>query len=98
MEKHELNEVLNALKQYSGEITGKITELETSMSDMKGALESRMDNMKTELENRMDERFDRMEAKLNGSRVELTEIQETVDFLSSKTVQHEKKLRKLLNQ
>ncbi|MYL45249.1 hypothetical protein GLV94_06300 [Virgibacillus halodenitrificans] len=75
MQKHELNEILHALKQYSGEITGKITELEE----------------------RMDERFDRLETKFNSTRAELIETQETVDFLSSKTVQHEKKLRKFLN-
>ncbi|AIF44523.1 hypothetical protein [Virgibacillus sp. SK37] len=87
MEQHELKEILNALKQYSGEITGRITELENGMH-----------NMKTGLENRMDEHFDRIETKINGVRVELTETQETVDFLSSKTMQHEKKLRKFLNQ
>ncbi|MCG1027112.1 hypothetical protein J5S49_02255 [Virgibacillus halodenitrificans] len=76
MQKHELNEILHALKQYSGEITGKITKLEE----------------------RMDERFERLETKFNSSRAELIETQETVDFLSSKTVQHEKKLRKFLNQ
>ncbi|MBD1221252.1 hypothetical protein [Virgibacillus halodenitrificans] len=67
MQKHELNEILHALKQYSGEITGKITELEE----------------------RMDERFDRLETKFNSTRAELIETQETVDFLSSKTMQHE---------
>ncbi|MCJ0929788.1 hypothetical protein MST22_01260 [Virgibacillus halodenitrificans] len=64
MQKHELNEILHALKQYSGEITGKITELEE----------------------RMDERFDRLETKFNSTRAELIETQETVDFLSSKTM------------
>ncbi|WHX28262.1 hypothetical protein [Virgibacillus halodenitrificans] len=67
MQKHELNEILHALKQYSGEITGKITELEE----------------------RMDERFDRLVTKFNSTRAELIETQETVDFLSSKTMQHE---------
>ncbi|WP_256200778.1 hypothetical protein [Virgibacillus halodenitrificans] len=46
----------------------------------------------------MDERFERLETKFNSTRAELIETQETVDFLSSKTVQHEKKLRKFLNQ
>ncbi|WP_251549212.1 hypothetical protein [Neobacillus muris] len=60
---------------------------------------------KTDLENRMDEkfermeeRFDRIESKLNGFRVELTETQETVDYLTLKNAQHEKKLRNLLGQ
>lgn len=49
------------------------------------------------MENRMDKRFDRIDKKLDGFRVELTETQETVDYLSSKNVQHEQKLRKLSN-
>ncbi|APC49568.1 hypothetical protein BME96_15805 [Virgibacillus halodenitrificans] len=76
MQKHELNEIHHALKQYSGEITGKITELEE----------------------RMDERFERLETKFNSTRAALIETQETVDFLSGKTVQHEKQLRKFLYQ
>jgi predicted nuclease with TOPRIM domain len=42
---------------------------------------------------RMEERFDRIESKLNGFRVELTETQETVNYLTIKNAQHEKKLR-----
>jgi ATP-dependent DNA ligase len=44
---------------------------------------------------RIDGRLDRMEKKMDGFRVALTETQETVDFISAKTIQHEKKLRKL---
>ena len=33
--------------------------------------------------------------KMDGVRVELTETQETVDFISVKTLQHEKKLREI---
>lgn len=54
-----------------------------------------MDEKLSEMWNRMDERFDRIEKKLDGMRVELTETQETVDYLSSKNVQHEKKLRQI---
>lgn len=42
---------------------------------------------------RIDERLDRVDKKFDGMRVEITETQETVDFLSSKVIQHEKKLR-----
>lgn len=44
---------------------------------------------------RIEERLDRVEKKIDGVRVELTETQETVDFISVKTLQHEKKLREL---
>ncbi|MFD2629994.1 hypothetical protein [Oceanobacillus kapialis] len=80
MENHELNEILKALKLYSEENDKWFSELENRFS---------------KLENRMDDRFDRLEKKLDGMRVELTETQETVDYLASKSAQHEKKLRKL---
>ncbi|WP_373893501.1 hypothetical protein ACUL41_05045 [Virgibacillus natechei] len=87
MEETGVKEILNALKSYSGDIDKK------------------MDQMKIDLENRMDERFDRVDERLDrlktksdSLRVELTETQETVDFLSSKNVQHEKKLRNVSGQ
>jgi len=43
----------------------------------------------------IERRLDRMEKKMDGFRVEWTETQETVDFISVKTLQHEKKLREL---
>lgn len=46
----------------------------------------------------MDERFERLEAKFSGMRVELNETQETVDFLSSKNAQYEKKPRHVYSQ
>lgn len=80
-------------------------DLESRMDQMKADLESRMDQIKTELEDRMnagfaqvEERLDRMEIKLEAMRVELNETQETVDFLSSKNLQHEKKLRSLFKE
>nr|WP_245301629.1 hypothetical protein [Virgibacillus natechei] len=68
-------------------------------------MDKKMDQMKVDLENRMDERFDRiderldkLETKFDSLRVEFTETQETVDFLSTKNVQHEKKLRNVYGQ
>lgn len=87
MEKHEIKEVLNALKIFSTEMNGRFDSLENRMEK----LENRVD----QLENTMNERFDRLEKKMDGLRVELTETQETVDYLSSKNLQHEKKIRKL---
>lgn len=68
-------------------------------------LKEALDELKVEMELRfkkVDEgldsiegRVDRIEKKMDGFRVELTETQETVDFISVKTLQHEKKLREL---
>ena len=68
-------------------------------------LKEALDELKVEMELRfkkVDEgldsiegRLDRIEKKMDGFRVELTETQETVDFISVKTLQHEKKLREL---
>lgn len=52
-----------------------------------------MDNMHTDLEARMDRGFDHLGKKIDGVRTDLTETQDTTDFLLSKTAQHEKKLR-----
>jgi hypothetical protein len=85
MEKSELNEILNALKLHSEHIDKKMdvmkTDIEKQMDVMKTDLENRMDVMKTDLEKRMDVRFDRLEKKVDGIRVDLTETQETVNFL-----------------
>lgn len=43
----------------------------------------------------MDERFDRLEKKFDGARIELIETQENVDYLLSKSSQHERKLRNI---
>lgn len=51
-----------------------------------------------QLEDEMKTKFSRIEAKLDGWRVELIETQETVDFFSHKTLQHEQKIRKLSQQ
>jgi hypothetical protein len=75
-----LKEILHALKLHSEEMDRKFD-----------AMNSKMD----ERFNQMDKRFDRLEKKVDGNRVELTETQETTDFILSKTAQHEKKLREL---
>lgn len=90
---------MNVLKEH----------LENKMDDMKEHLENRMDDMKEHLESRMDQlenrvdklegtinnRFERLEKKMDGLRIEWIETQETVDYLASKNVQHERKLRQL---
>jgi hypothetical protein len=87
MEQSGIQEILHALKLHSAHIDEKLNLMATN-------LENRMD----EKFDRMDERFDRIESKLNGFRVELTETQETVDYLTIKNAQHEKKLRPKIGQ
>lgn len=82
MEQSHLKEILNALTLHGEHIDKKMNEL------------------KVDLENRMDEgfkevnkRFDNLGKKVDGIRVDLSETQETTDFLSSKVIQHEQKIR-----
>ena len=76
-------------------------EQETMLKEILNALKLHSEHMDQKFK-KVDERFDRiegrldrMEKKMDGVRVELTETQETVDFISVKTLQHEKKLREL---
>jgi hypothetical protein len=95
MEQHAIQEILQALKLYSTEMNTRFDSLEKRMD----SFENRMDQLETRvegLETKMDERFDRLEKKLDGIRVELIETQETVDYLASKNLQHERKLRAIV--
>ncbi|KPH71341.1 MULTISPECIES: hypothetical protein [Bacillaceae] len=82
-----LKEILHALKIHSDQIEKKLD-----------ALNSKIDNSIFDLETKMNNRFDRLEKKVDGIRVELTETQETTDYLLSKNAQHERKLRELSKQ
>ncbi|MCT1903688.1 hypothetical protein [Oceanobacillus sojae] len=99
-----LKEILHALELHSQHIDKRFeqmdskmdnmrTDLETKMDNMRTDLETKMDNMYTDLEARMDRGFDHLGKKIDGVRTDLTETQDTTDFLLSKTAQHEKKLR-----
>ncbi|MFB4475911.1 Synaptonemal complex 1, partial [Oceanobacillus caeni] len=61
-------------------------------------MNSKIENSIFDLESKMNNRFDRLEKKVDGIRVELTETQETTDYLLSKNAQHERKLRELSRQ
>jgi ABC-type phosphate transport system auxiliary subunit len=74
------------------------SRLETKMQEMGNQLRAEMQQMVENLEEKMNKRFDRLETKVDGLRIELRETQETVDFLSSKTIQHERKIRDLYRQ
>ncbi|PJW15039.1 hypothetical protein CV945_05770 [Geobacillus sp. Manikaran-105] len=82
-----VKEVVEALKIFSRDIR-------TQIDEMGSQLRAEMQQFRAEV----NERFDRLEQKFAGLRVELTETQETVHFLASKTIQHEKKLHHLAKQ
>lgn len=73
MEQSQLNEILQALKLQSEQMDQK---MDTIRSDLEAKMDAGFE--------RVDQRFDRLEKKVDGTRVELTETQETVDYLSSK--------------
>ncbi|MGY0694229.1 hypothetical protein ACW2QC_15860 [Virgibacillus sp. FSP13] len=108
MDEYGFKEILNAFKLHSEHIDKKMDTLKADLTSQINGLETRMDGLETRmdgLETRMDEGFKRVDKKLdnlnkksNGIRVELTETQETVDYLSSKNAQHEKKLRNTCRQ
>jgi len=94
MEHSGIQEILKALELHSAHVDKKIDQLKID-------LETRMDKRFDEVYERFDEmnkRFDRQDKKFNGVRVELAETQETVDYLSTKNTQHEKKLRTIYEQ
>ncbi|WP_106497940.1 hypothetical protein [Lentibacillus sp. Marseille-P4043] len=101
MDEYGFKEILNAFKLHSEHIDKKMDTLKADLTGQINGLGTRVDG----LDNRMDEGFKRVDKKLDnlnkklvGLRVELTETQETVDYLSSKNVQHEKKLRSVYRQ
>lgn len=85
-----LNEILKALELHSKKMDKRFDQVEERLD----RVETRLDQVEERLD-RVETRLDRIEKKFDGTRVEITETQETVDFLSSKTIQHEKKLREL---
>ncbi|MCM3410163.1 hypothetical protein KDJ21_008110 [Metabacillus litoralis] len=72
----------------------KETMLKEALDELKVEMELRFKKVDEGLDS-IEGRVDRIEKKMDGFRVELTETQETVDFISVKTLQHEKKLREL---
>lgn len=87
MEQSGFKEILKALELHSAKIG---QEIDQKVDGLEKKMDKRFD--------RVDERLERLDKKFDGMRVELTETQETVDFLSTKHVQHEKKLRAIHGQ
>ncbi|MTW85985.1 hypothetical protein F3157_09980 [Virgibacillus dakarensis] len=82
-----LKEILHALQLHSEHVDNKF-----------GQMNDKMDNLRNELDTKMDRGFNRLGKKIDGIRVDLTETQETTDYLLSKTAQHQKKLRQFSEQ
>lgn len=108
MEQSGIQEILKALELHSTHVDKKIDQLKV---DLETRMDKRFDEVYerfNEVDKRFDEvyerfdevnkRFDRQDKKFNGVRVELAKTQETVDYLSTKNVQHEKKLRTIYEQ
>ncbi|AEV18365.1 MULTISPECIES: hypothetical protein [Geobacillus] len=87
-------EIQDTANQLRAEIQETANQLRAEMQETANQLRAEMQQFRAEV----NERFDRLEQKFAGLRVELTETQETVHFLASKTIQHEKKLHHLAKQ
>ncbi|WP_025948619.1 hypothetical protein [Geobacillus thermocatenulatus] len=87
-------EIQETANQLRTEIQETANQLRAEMQETANQLRAEMQQFRAEV----NERFDRLEQKFAGLRVELTETQETVHFLASKTIQHEKKLHHLAKQ
>ncbi|WP_152656591.1 hypothetical protein [Oceanobacillus sp. CFH 90083] len=84
-----INTKFNDIDQRFEHIDKKFDDIDQRFEQM----DSKMDNMRADLETRMDKGFDHLGKKIDGIRTDLTETQNTTDFLLSKVAQHEKKLR-----
>jgi predicted RNase H-like nuclease (RuvC/YqgF family) len=97
-----LKEISKALKLHSGHIHAEIQQMSSQLraetQEVGNQLRTEMREMVGKLEEKMDKRFNQLETKVDSLRIELSETQETVDFLSSKTLQHERKIRELYRQ
>ncbi|MGG3894864.1 hypothetical protein [Geobacillus stearothermophilus] len=87
-------EIQETANQLRAEMQETANQLRAEMQETANQLRAEMQQFRAEV----NERFDRLEQKFAGLRVELTETQETVHFLASKTIQHEKKLHHLAKQ
>ncbi|MFD2762126.1 hypothetical protein [Lentibacillus juripiscarius] len=96
MEQSELQQTLGALNDFSRTIREEMQAMEKRLNNEMQVMEKRMEKRMDERFDQVDGRFDKLEKKVDGLRVDLTETQETVDYLSSKNAQHERKLRSVL--
>ena len=96
-----LKEVLHALKLHTEQINSKISESKSELIQRMDSVENKMDRMEKRMdsmESKMEKGFERLDKKFSGHQILFSETQETVDFLSTKVIQHEKKIRELQKQ
>lgn len=94
-EKTMLKEILNALNLHAVKMEDRFEQIDARFDQVDKRFEQ-IDKRFDQVDKRFDkieDRLERVEKKMDGFRVELREAQETIDFVSIKTIQHEKKLR-----
>lgn len=84
---HILKEVLNALNDHSKQINKRFDEMEERF-------ELRFEEMDKRFEE-VDKRFDNLDKKVDGIRVDLSETQETTNFLLIKAARQDKKIHNM---
>ncbi|WJQ01077.1 gp58-like family protein [Geobacillus stearothermophilus] len=98
----EIQETANQLRAEMQETANQLrAEMQETANQLRAEMQETANQLRAEMQQfraEVNERFDRLEQKFAGLRVELTETQETVHFLASKTIQHEKKLHHLAKQ
>lgn len=80
---------------------GAIDQKFESMNERFESIEKKLDEMNIKMDKGFagfNQRLDRSAKKNDGMRVELTETQETTDFVLSKIAQHEQRFRQLAAQ
>lgn len=99
-------EIMNALNQFGERIEDKMEKFDQRMDRFEkrmdkfeqrmDKLENRMDSLETEMKQgfeKINEKLDRHADILSGHRAEISELQDTTDFLLKKVASHEQKLR-----
>lgn len=87
-----LIKVVNQMEQ------SQVKEILNALSMFSEDINKKIDEKIDQFECTMEKPFDRLDKKVDGLRVDLTETQETVDYLASKSLQHEKKIHTLSTQ
>ena len=90
MEQTELQAILDALNDFSRKIDERFEKIDERFEKIDERFES-LENRMDKRFDKMDERFDRLETKFDAMSIELRETQDTVDFVSAKTLQHDSK-------
>lgn len=98
MDQSGVKEILKALELHGAHMEMRFEQIDQRFEQVDRRFEQvdrRFEQMDHRFE-KLEERMDRLEKKFDGHKIELIETQETVDHLATKTNQHERKLRKLI--